>query len=95
GGYGGGGYGGGGYGGGGGGGGGGMLITGGTVSKVSPTSITLSGGARTITAAITGATKFSGVSGASGIKVGDRVMAQITGYGSSHPVAVAVSDQGS
>jgi hypothetical protein len=77
---------------GGGGGGQGELFLGGKVVAVSPTSITLTGQGQQITAAITGSTKFTGVSGASGIKVGDMVTAQISGYGTSHAVATAIQD---
>lgn len=77
---------------GGGGGGGGTLMMGGTVSAVSATSITLGGGSHTITAAITSSTQFTGVRDASGIKAGDRVTAEITGYGTGHPMASAIQD---
>jgi Domain of unknown function (DUF5666) len=66
---------------------------GGTVTAVSATSITLSGGqGHTFTAAITGSTRFSGVSGAAGIKAGDRVTATITGYGTGHLTASSIQD---
>lgn len=76
-----------------GGGGSGQLFFAGTVTKVSSTSITLSGQGHAITAAITSSTQFGGsVQGASGIKVGDTVGAAISGYDSSHPVASSISD---
>jgi hypothetical protein len=84
--------GGGGAGGGGGGGGGGQLFLGGKVTAISATSITLTGQGHTFTAAITSSTKFTGVRGPSGIKVGAEVAAQITGYDSGHPVATAIQD---
>lgn len=76
----------------GGGGGGGTMMMGGTVSAVSATSLTLGAGSHTITASITGATQFSGVHNAAGIKPGDRVTARITGYGGGHPVVSAIQD---
>jgi hypothetical protein len=76
----------------GGGGGGGEMFAGGKVVAASPTSITLTGQGQQITAAITSSTKFTGVSSASKIKVGDLVMAQISGYGTSHPVAITIQD---
>jgi Domain of unknown function (DUF5666) len=79
-------------GGGGGGGGGGQLFLGGKVTAISETSITLTGQSQTFTAAITSSTKFTGVRGPSGIKVGAEVTAQITGYDSGHPVATAIQD---
>ena len=76
----------------GGGGGGGQLFLGGKVTAVSATSITLTGQGQSFTAAITRSTKFTGVRGPSGIKVGTEVSAQITGYDSGHPVATAIQD---
>jgi hypothetical protein len=67
------------------------LFVGGRVTAVSGTSITISGEGHTITAQITGSTAFTGVSGATGIKVGDLVTAQIAGYG-SRPVVTAIQD---
>jgi hypothetical protein len=77
---------------GGGGGGGGNLFLGGKVSAISATSITLTGQGQTFTAAITSSTTFTGVRGASGIKVGAEVTAQIIGYDTGHPVATAIQD---
>jgi hypothetical protein len=77
---------------GGGGGGGGHLLIAGKVTAVSATSITITGQGHVFTAAITSSTKFTGVSGPSGIKVGALVAAQITGYDSAHPVATAIQD---
>lgn len=74
------------------GGGGGTMMMGGTVSAVSATTLTLGAGGHTITASITGATQFSGVRNAAGIKPGDRVTARITGYGGGHPVVSAIQD---
>jgi hypothetical protein len=80
-------------GGGGGGGGGGHLMLGGQVTKVTSTSITIGGQGHSVTAAITSSTQFTGpVKNAGGIKVGDRVMVAISGYGSSHPVVGSISD---
>jgi hypothetical protein len=73
-------------------GGGGNLFLGGKVTAISAASITLTGQGQTFTAAITSSTKFTGVRGPSGIKVGAEVTAQITGYGSGHPVATAIQD---
>lgn len=75
-------------------GGGGTLLTGGTVTAVSATSITISGGRQRhiITAAITGSTRFSGVSCAAGIKAGDRVTATISGYGTRRLTASSIRD---
>jgi hypothetical protein len=81
-----------GIGGGGGGSGGEELFLGGRVTAISATSITLTGQDHTFSAAITSATKFTGVSGPSGIKVGDEVTAQITDAGSAHPVATSIQD---
>lgn len=68
---------------------------GGQVTKVSSTSITISGQNHQITAAITNSTKLSGVSSARQIKDGDEITAQITGYGSGHVVATAIQDPAS
>jgi hypothetical protein len=52
----------------------------GQVTAVTPTSITIGGAGRSVTAAITAATKFTGkVSRVSGVKAGDLVAAVITG----------------
>jgi len=64
----------------------------GTVTAVSRTSITIGGPGHTFTAAITGATRVTGkVSAVTGIKVGDRVSAQITRSGAGN-VAVSIAD---
>jgi len=64
----------------------------GTVTAVSRTSITIGGPGHAITAAVTGATRVTGkVSAITGIKVGDRVSAQIT-QGSTGNRAVAIAD---
>jgi hypothetical protein len=76
-----------------GGGGGGHLFLGGTVSKISSTSITISGQAHVITAAITSSTEFTGTAkNAGAIKQGDSVTVVVSGYGSAHPVANSISD---
>jgi hypothetical protein len=77
---------------GGGGGAGGNLFLGGRVTAISATSITLTGQGQMFTAAITSSTRFTGVRGPSGIKAGDLVTVQITGYGSGHPVATGIQD---
>ena len=70
----------------------GSLFLIGTVTAVSRTSITIGGPGHTITAAVTGATRVTGkVSAVTGIKVGDRVSAQITRGGTGN-VAVAIAD---
>jgi hypothetical protein len=64
----------------------------GTVQAVSSHSITLGGNGPSVTAAITGATKFTGsVTRVSGIKVGSEAVATVTGTGSSLTVA-AIQD---
>ena len=69
-------------------GGGEQLMAAGKVTAVSDSSVTVEGQGDTITAAITGATKFSGnVRGASGIKVGDEVMIDISVNGSTNTAA--------
>jgi hypothetical protein len=70
---------------------GGMFV-GGRVTAVSATSITLGGPGRSITAAVTSSTRFTGqVSSISGVKVGDLVTAQLTQNGGSVTV-IAISD---
>src|SRR5262249_56848385 len=70
---------------------GGLFLMG-RVTAVSRTSITIGGPGRTVTAAVTGATRVTGkVSTITGIKVGDQVSAQIT-QGSSGNVTVAIAD---
>lgn len=71
---------------------GGTLMMAGTVTRVSSGSITLNSGGYQVTAAITSSTRFTGVSGPGQIKPGDRVSAQITGYGSGHRVATGIQD---
>jgi hypothetical protein len=71
---------------------GGNLFMAGQVTRVTSTSITLTGQDHQVTAAITSATTFSGVHSASQIKPGDQVSAQISGYGGAHPVATAIQD---
>src|SRR5262249_55036267 len=69
----------------------GSLFLIGKVTGVSRTSITIGGPGRTVTAAVTGATRVTGkVSTITEIKVGDQVSAQIT-QGSSGNVAVAIA----
>lgn len=78
---------------GGGGGAGGNLFLGGTVTKISSTSITITAQQHVITAAITGSTQFTGSArNASGVKTGDSVMVTISGYGTSNPVCNSISD---
>jgi hypothetical protein len=69
-----------------------MLFLGGKVTAISGTSITITGQGQDFTAAITSSTRFTGVHGASGIKTGDLITAQISGYGTGHPVATAIQD---
>jgi len=70
----------------------GSLFLIGTVTAVSRTSITVGGPEHTVMAAVTGATRVTGkVSAVTGIKVGDRVSAQIT-HGGTGNVAVAIAD---
>lgn len=68
------------------------LLMGGRVSAVTSHSITLSAGGQTVTAAIDSSTRFTGtVHDATGIKVGDQAVAQITGHG-SNLVVVTIQD---
>ncbi len=68
-----------------------MMITG-RVLAVSGTSITIGGDGPSVTAAVTRATKITGVArGIGGVKVGDEVSAQITGT-SGHLTATALQD---
>jgi hypothetical protein len=70
----------------------GSLFLIGTVTAVSRVSITIGGPGQTVTAAVTGATRVTGkVSAVTGIKVGDRVSAQITQGGTGN-VAVTIAD---
>jgi hypothetical protein len=67
----------------------------GTVTAVSSTSISVARQGNTITAAVTGSTKFSGkVHSISDIKVGDQVLAQLTGTGSTF-TATTIQDPAS
>jgi hypothetical protein len=69
-----------------------QLIVAGRVTAVSAASITIEGQGNTLTAAITNATKFSGtVRSASGIKVGDMVMLDISGNGTTN-TATSIQD---
>lgn len=69
-------------------GGGEEMMAAGKITAVSDSSITIEGQGNTITAAITSATKFSGkVRSASGIKVGDEVMLDISVNGSTNTAA--------
>jgi hypothetical protein len=57
----------------------GALEVGGKVTAVSPRSITITAGPQSVTARVTGSTRFSGkVTGISGVRVGDMVFAQIS-----------------
>lgn len=72
------------------------LMIGGKVTAVSATSITLGGGAQTVTAAVTHSTKVSGkVTSIAGIKVGDLVSASITGTSGGKLVADSIQDPAS
>jgi hypothetical protein len=56
----------------------GELLLGGTVRAVGPTSITIAAGPQSITAAVTGSTRFTGnVTRIGEVRVGDEVVAQI------------------
>jgi hypothetical protein len=69
-----------------------QLIVAGRVTAVSAASITIEGQGNTLTAAITSATKFPGdVHSASGIKVGDIVMLDISGNGTTN-TATSIQD---
>jgi hypothetical protein len=69
-----------------------QLVVAGRVTAVSTASITIEGRGSTLTAAITSATKFSGdVRGASGIKVGDLVMLDVSGNGTTN-TATSIQD---
>jgi hypothetical protein len=68
------------------------MFMGGRVTAVSPTSITIGGPGRAITAKVTSATRFPGqVSGISGVKAGDHVTAQLTQNGNAI-TAVSITD---
>jgi hypothetical protein len=67
----------------------------GKVIAVSSTSITLAGQGNSVTAAVTRATKVSGkVRSISGVKVGDQVLAQLTGTGGTF-TATTIQDPAS
>jgi hypothetical protein len=69
-----------------------QLMLAGKVTAVSAASITISAGAHTITAQITGATQFSGsVKNASGIKTGDTVMIEVS-VDNGKSVATTITD---
>lgn len=68
------------------------MFVGGRVTAVSATSVSIGGPGRTITAAVTSSTRFTGqVTNISGVKVGDQVTAQLTQNGGSITV-VSISD---
>lgn len=74
------------------GGGGPEMLIGGPVTAVNSTSITIGTPGRSITAAVTSSTRFTGkVSSISGVKVGDQVSAQLTQNG-GRATAVSISD---
>jgi hypothetical protein len=57
----------------------GTMSVGGKVTAISPRSITITAGPQSVTARVTGSTRFSGeVKGIGGVHVGDLVFAQIT-----------------
>jgi hypothetical protein len=57
----------------------GSMVLGGQVTAVSPRSITISAGPESVTARVSGSTRFSGkVTGIAGVHIGDMVMAQIS-----------------
>lgn len=57
----------------------GAMVIGGKVTAVGPRSITISAGPQSVTARVTGSTRFSGrVTGLAEVRVGDMVMAQIS-----------------
>ena len=68
----------------------GQMLVIGTVTAVSPTSITIGGAGPSVIAAVTGSTRVTGrVHSISGIKVGDQVSAQLTQSG-GRVTAVAI-----
>lgn len=71
------------------------LVIGGRVTAVSATSITLGARGRSVTAAVTGATRVTGkVSGIDGVRAGDLVSAEITDAGGKL-TATAIQDPAS
>ncbi|MBO0788353.1 MAG: hypothetical protein J2P33_20015, partial [Actinobacteria bacterium] len=69
------------------------LLIAGRVTAVSSSSITIRGRGRPLTAAVTGSTRVTGkTSGIGGIRVGDRVSAQITQHGAGRLTAAAIQD---
>jgi len=71
----------------------GEMFVAGPVTAVSSTSITIGGPDRTVTAAITSATRISGkVTSIGEIKVGDQVSAQITQSNGGQPTVTAIQD---
>lgn len=57
----------------------GSMVIGGKVAAVTARSITISAGPQSVTARVSGSTRFSGkVTGISGVRVGDLVLAQIS-----------------
>jgi hypothetical protein len=65
----------------------------GPVEAVSPTSVTIGGPGRAMTAAVTSATKITGkVASIGAVKVGDQVSAQITVSGSGQATVTALQD---
>jgi hypothetical protein len=71
-----------------------QLLVGGKVLKVSSTSISIGGPGRSVTAAVTSATKVTGrVAGIGGVKVGDQVTAQIR-QSSGQATVTAIQDPG-
>jgi len=72
-----------------------QMFIGGKVTAVSSTSITISGGTHTVTAAITGATRVTGkVTSIASVKVGDFVSAQIT-QSNGQSTALSIQDPAS
>jgi hypothetical protein len=71
-----------------------QMFVGGQVLKVSSTSISIGGPGRSVTAAVTSATKVTGrVTGIGGVKVGDQVTAQIR-QSSGQATVTAIQDPG-
>lgn len=73
-----------------------QIELGGPVTAVSASSITIGGGSRAVTAAVTSATKVTGkVTSIRGIKVGDLVSASITGTSGGKLTATSIQDPAS
>jgi hypothetical protein len=71
----------------------GQAFVAGQVQKLSSTSITIGGGAQSMTAAVTSATKVTGkVTSIGAVKVGDDVSAQITVSSSGQATVTAIQD---